>query len=149
MTADYQLYVKAGRESYIAGLRKLADALEAHPEIPMPGQGSSAGNPLLTYFFGDDAREQMAAARRALGCPFGKGVDEKWLKLNGQMEGLHLQLYAGRDAVCTRRVVGTEEREVEEEITPAVTEKVVKTIEIVEWDCHPILGDGDSEVTEP
>lgn len=130
------------RERYIDGLRVLAAALEAHPEIPLPFNGSDEHSPLLLGFHGDpdQARGEMATAVRALPCAFAKDPDGKWLNLNGRLGGgLHIQLYAARDAVCTRRVVGTEEREVEDEIQPAVTRKVVKRVEVVEWDCGALL----------
>jgi len=125
------------RAAYIDGLRQLAGVLEEHEEIPLPFSGSIT--PLQTGFYGDGAREQMAAAVRAMPGKWVKDASDKWLNLTGQLAGLRIELYAERDAVCTRVVTGTEEREVEKVITPAVTEKVTETVELVEWDCSPIL----------
>jgi hypothetical protein len=133
------------RAAYIDGLRILTTALEEHPEIPLPLYGDRPSSPLTMMIFGDpgDAREQMAAAARAFPCQWDKstsGDGEKWLNLKGQLGGgLHVELTTYREAVCTRRVTGVEEREVEEEVTPAVTRTVVKTVETYEWDCHSIL----------
>ena len=134
------------RTRYIDGLRLLATVLEQHPEVPLPFYGEEY-SPLLVGFFGapDEARERMAAAVRALPCAFTKNPTDDWLNLNGQLSGLHIRLYAARDAVCTRRVTGTEEREVEEEVTPAVTRTVTKQVEVVEWDCGPVLGSALNE----
>lgn len=131
------------RTAYIIGLRKLADVLEANPAVPLPaGSGTDGGVPVLFGFYGSGSRDELAAAVRAFPITFSKDADSKWLNLNGRLAGLHVQLYASRDQVCTRRVVGTEEREVEVEVTPAVKEKRTETVEVVEWDCHPILSDG-------
>lgn len=132
------------RAAYVAGLRQLADALDAHPEIPLPWYGAESRSPVIIGFHGadEDVRKRMAAAVRAMPSCWSKDPDEKWLNLNGQLAGLHVQLYASRDAVCTRRVVGTEEREVEEEVRPAETRKVRKQVDVVEWDCGPILNGG-------
>ena len=136
------------RASYVSGLRKWADILEAHPQVPLPFYGTDSKSPVLINFGGEGTRDELAAARQAIGGQWEKTVDEAWLNLNGQLDGFYIQLYASRDAVCTRRVVGTEEREVEEEVRPAETRKVRKQVDVIEWDCHPILGGGDSRWSE-
>lgn len=50
--------------------------------------------------------------------------------------GVVLCYQAVRDEVCTRRVVGTETVMVPDPDAPLVEQER----EIVEWDCHPILG---------
>lgn len=134
------------RAAYIDGLRQLADVLEAHPEISLPVSSGTTRFGAMSFPCGSgpDAAQAMAAARRAFGsASWTKNVTNSdhgnWLNLAGQLAGLHVELYAARDAVCTRRVVGTEEREVDVQVTPAVTEKRTETVEIVEWDCEPIL----------
>jgi hypothetical protein len=128
------------RAAYIEGLRVLATVLEQHPDVPLPLYGTGGFSPLLLGFYGDSAREDLAAAARVFPVAWSKNADGAWFTLDGQLGGgLGVQLYADRDAVCTRRVTGTEEREVEEVVTPAVTRKVVKPVEIVEWDCGSLL----------
>lgn len=128
------------RTGYIQGLRALADILEHNPGIPLPLHGDAEHTALLIGFYGSDGREKLAAAARAFPCTWAKDADGKWFNLNGVLGGgLHVQLYAEREQVCTRRVVGVEDREVEEVVTPAVTRKVTKPVEVVEWDCGPLL----------
>lgn len=128
------------RSAYISGLRKLADALEATPEVPLPHEGRACA---ISIYFHDDTPERMAAAARAIPCSWQKQVreyeDSAWMDLHGSLDGLTIELTAPRDTVCTRRVVGTETREVEETVTPAVTRKVTKEVDVVEWDCGSIL----------
>ena len=130
----------AGRAGYIAGLRLLADALDAHPELPLPST-----NAITFHFLSDsaDPRAEMAAAARAIPCTWAKVVldGEKWsyFELHGKLAGLRVELTAFRDAVCTRVVTGAEERELVEVVTPAVTRKVVKLVEVVEWQCGSLL----------
>lgn len=136
------------RAAYISGLRKFANILEAKPEVPLPFYGSSDGAPVIISFGSDEgARDRLTAARQAVGGQWNKTVDDKWLNLSRALDGFHIQLYAHRDAVCTRRVVGTEAKEVEEEVTPAVTRRVTKEVDVIEWDCDPLLAPSkDAEV---
>lgn len=132
--------MKYDRQAYIDGLRALATVLEDHPEVELPVEGTIL--PLAFNFWGDDARERMAAAARAIPAgAWAKQAGDTYFKLDGKLAGLNVQLAAHRDAVCTRVVTGTEDREVEEEVTPAVVRKVVKSVEVVEWQCGSILAD--------
>jgi hypothetical protein len=137
----------ADRAGYIAGMRQVLDALEKNPGADLPRDGSTL--PLGFSFWGDDARERMAATARALPCSsWAKSTDDTYFRMSGQILGLDISLTAYRDAVCTRTVTGTEVREVEVEVTPAVTEKVMQEVEVVAWDCHAILAPADDEDPE-
>lgn len=135
------------RAAYIEGLRQLADVLAEHDELPLPYEGNS--NAITFHFmFVPDPRAELAAAARALPVSLTKkirdyGEDGSYLDLAGQLAGLKFELTAYRDDVCTRRVVGTEDREVEEIVTPAVKRTVTKPVEVVEWDCHPVMTAAD------
>jgi hypothetical protein len=130
------------RAAYIDGLRRLAGALEQHDELPLPYEGSGS---VMTFHFlgGDDPRAAMAAAARALPVAWRKDAMEgdgvSYFELKGRLAGLSLKLTAYRDAVCTRVVTGTEDREVTEVVTPALTRKVTKPVEVVEWRCESLL----------
>lgn len=136
------------RGAYIQGLRMLADALEANPDAQLPADGRVLS--LAFTFWGDDAREQMAAVTRALPCAWRKETDDggdgerAYFHLSGSLAGLRIKLTAYRDAVCTRVVTGTEEREVEEVVRPAETRKVTKPAEVVEWDCGSLLAPAEA-----
>lgn len=128
------------RSSFIKGMRAFADLLEAHEVLPIPYEGSNI--PSMLFFFEDDAREKMAEAARVLGGNLRKGGDNETFHLRGALHGFEFKLIAMRNAVCTREVVGTEEIEVPD---PEVkVPRIKKTIEKVEWKCHPLLG-GDEE----
>ncbi|HLK74032.1 MAG TPA: hypothetical protein VKU77_10345 [Streptosporangiaceae bacterium] len=140
------------RAAYVAGLRILADVLEAHPEIRRPLDTA------LMIPFGEtpEGVAAMAAARRAFSGTWhkefsGGGENTDWLNLRTELGGeggLQVELYAPRDAVCRRVVKGTEEREVEEVVRPAETRTVLREVEIVEWECGSVLGD-DAAVAAP
>lgn len=130
------------RAAYIAGLRQLADALEKHPELQLPYEGNSDNGLTFHFLGGDDPRTAMSAAARLLPCSWRKDArDENYFDMFGQLAGLKVRMVAFRDQVCTRHVVGVEEQEVEETVTPAVTRTVRKPVEVVEWECHPVLAD--------
>ncbi len=138
------------RAEYVKGLRALADILEAHPEVPLPYQGSSPQYARLTFHFlnADDPRGEMAAARRALGVPLDKDArDDAYFDLKGSLHGLHFTMTAFRAAVCERVVTGTREVEIDEPDPQALAAvpkvKRTVTVEDVEWQCHPILADAE------
>jgi hypothetical protein len=114
------------------GYARLADAIELHDAIPDPHLSSFEGPRVILYVHDAAA---LAAAARALPCDLDKVATDEWLKLNGRLGGLRVQLYTDRDAVCA--IVGYEDREVEVEVQPAVTEKVTKSMPV--WECAPIL----------
>lgn len=140
----------ATRRAYTAGLRRLADLLDDLPDLPLPFVGSVDGSTVSLNFLGDkDAREAMTRARRLIGGQWTKVVTESaeygdYLRLKGQIEGLHVSLVAYRDSVCRRVVTGVREvtREVPDPDAPTVT--LTETVEDVEWDCGPLLADSEA-----
>jgi hypothetical protein len=132
------------RAQKIAGLRQLADALAANPDMPLPYFGSS--QPLPWYLLDD--KDAAATVVRALPCAWKKDVDDIGLRLAatvGGPDGLKVEVVVKRDAVCTRRVVGTEIKKVTKVITPAVMEEVEEPAEIIERICEPILKSTEPE----
>lgn len=132
------------RAAYIEGLRILADALEAHPEAPLPINGRS--NPITFSawaFSTDDPRGLMATVARALPCRWDKDANGAYFHLVGKLAGLEVQVIADRDAVCERVVTGTETvtKEVPdpEALAAVPTTTVTEEVEIFEWRCAPIL----------
>lgn len=131
------------RRGYIAGLRAIADTLEANPNLPLPHPGTEYSE-LSIFTFN---REDLLAWARALPGTWRKEFDDEseafGFELHGKVEGLHVVVYGDRGQVCTRRVVAV--REVEKETpdpdalasVPTVT--VTETVEDVEWVCAPLL----------
>lgn len=145
--------VAARRAAYTAGLRELADILDAHPELPLPWEGGPYAAMTFHFLSGDNPRAEMAAARRALGVPMDKKPrDDGYFDMTGTIHGLHVTLNAYRKDVCERIVVDTYEVEIEEPdpVAVAALPKVKRTevVEDVEWVCAPILaGELSAEVT--
>ncbi len=132
------------RTAYIAGLRLLADVLETRDEVPVPYSGRDAG--LLLMFFGDDAKDAMGAAARALPCRLHKHFRDDYFDLTGSLHGLQVHLTAYRNAVCERVVVGTETvtRTVLDPSVEVPLVEVTETVDVVRWDCHPLLAGATS-----
>lgn len=139
------------RERYIDGLRVLATALEEHPEIPLPYEGSLTRLSFNDFLTRPDPRAAMAEVARLLPCEWrkrfwGDGSDptSSYFSLMGEIAGLKVELTGFRDAVCKRVVTGT--REVTEKVkdpeklaeVPEV--EVTRTEDIVAWDCGTLLG---------
>lgn len=152
---DQDSGVMTERERYIDGLRVLAAVLEAHPDLPLPDTGTTSSSAVkflfLPGFVSGDPRDAMAAAARLLPCSWDKKMTEAdpdgrypaYLRLKGQIGGLHVDLTALREAVCKRIVTGT--REVIDEVpdpdalaaVPKV--KVPRLVEDVVFDCGSLL----------
>jgi hypothetical protein len=127
---------QAGQHAeYTAGLRQLADLLDAHPEWPLPL------HQVILMFTGDDARGRFAAAARLFPGPLTKSTTDKFFDLTGALRGLDVELTAYRDVVCERVVVGTETitKQVPDPTVTVPLVEVTETIEQVEWRCSPVL----------
>lgn len=129
------------RDQYIEGLRRLADALEADPEMVLPYDGTASELSVFTQ-----TKTELQAWARALPGTKTKEVDDTspvyGFELHGSIAGVRVLVYSHRDEVCTRRVVDTRVEIVEEEITQVIGKRSVpKTVETVEWDCHPLLAE--------
>lgn len=130
------------RAEYIAGLRAIADALEADENLPLPFEGNTSSGTVFC-----ETREEIAAWSRVMTGEKRKHIDEDsrlyGFKLNGQVHGYTLDLRIDRNEVCRRVVTGT--REVTETVPdPDVevpTVEVTRTVENVEWVCEPLLAE--------
>src|SRR5215831_18144484 len=108
----------ATREEIIAGLREMADWLEATPEAPV----SSWMAPMVW-------------------CPSpSKESQNNTFELRKDFAGGVFYLAdTRRENVCTKRVVGTKKVEVQDPQLLAEVPKIEVDEDIVEWDCHPLL----------
>lgn len=138
------------RSGYTAGLRALADLLDAHPEIPLPYTGSKHSGLLWILQSEDDQRPILRKLARLLPGLIEKGYRGTDFDLKGSLDGLHLHVIADRDSVCERVVTGTREvtREVPDPVALAAvpTTVVTETVEDVEWRCAPLLSRDDTAV---
>lgn len=132
----------ADRNAYTAGLRALADALDADPDLPLPYHGVDSRLSVFTQ-----TKAQVLAYRKLLG-----KIDKKFtddgnydFQMTGALAGLEMLVYAPREQVCTRVVTGTEvvTREVPdaEALAAVPTTTVTETVETVEWVCEPLLAE--------
>ena len=134
------------RAGYISGLRKLADLLEQHPDLPLPyGSGNGTFPSLrVTFYMLGDTREAFTSTALRFPGPLTKEVRASTYAVAGQLDGLHFEVVAYRKDVCERVVTGT--REVTKTIPAPGAEvpmvEVTETIEDVEWVCGPLLADG-------
>lgn len=135
--------VDSRRTEYIDGLRALADALEADPDLVLPHHGADAEYGRLSVF--THTKEQLQAWARVLPGKKDKEVDEDdphfGFHLLGNLHGLHMLVFADRGEVCTRRVVGS--REVTKQVATSF-ETITETEDVVEWDCGPLLSEAAS-----
>jgi hypothetical protein len=130
----------------MAGYEALNAFLADHPDLP-----PAAVNPyyigtvriwLHRSQFDDDqaCRAEFVRCARALmaGAPIGsveKSASDTAQTVRRKFGPVTLAVHASRDAVCTKRVIGTEKVTVPDPTAPTV--EIER--EIVEWICEPIL----------
>ena len=119
-------------------LRAVAGLLDANPDLPPPVV-VTASSSVYWHLYSWEHEDIQAVAgliRRRLGGRWKKTYDRDELVLRREQEGLKLTIAVKRDAVCTRRVVGTETVTL-----PAVEAQAERTEEreVIEWDCEPLL----------
>ena len=134
-----------GREEYTAGLRALADLLDANPELRLPWTGTEDTAVQVCVAGADDPQRALAAWAAALPGLKSKEPDETFFNLRGQVGAVHVEVFAYRSQVCRRVVTGT--REVTKTVMDpaAPTVEVTETVEDVEWVCdEPLLAGGVS-----
>jgi hypothetical protein len=110
-------------------LRALADHLDRNPELAEAFTGQ------IFNIYADDP-DQFGRLVAQLGGARTKKVSDNFFTVQRRFGGIQIDLFTSREAVCTRRVVGTETVEVPDPDAP----KVTVTRDIVEWDCEPVLG---------
>ncbi len=124
------------RQQFIAGLRAVAKFYEENPTACYDGMHLT----LNMYVWGSSARQVLAQAARAFGqCQ--KVYDDHNLTVSRQFsEQVTVAVFAPRAKLCRRVVIG-------ERVLPARTIPELHIpaarIEIVEWQCDPLLPDVD------
>lgn len=147
------------RTAFAQGLRDLADALEAHPEIPLPYQFLTARvHPPRDL---DDDRKREYAKRRAaeiaraIPAKVDKQTFGSLFALTASFGPVKLEVFFDREQVCERVVTGTrtvtEEEPDPEEVEKLPKRTVTREVEDVEWRCPDSLlgsvnGDDDAEL---
>lgn len=129
-----------------AGLRKLADMIEQNPEVA-EHLGATWDRILVSVSHVDDSKAVMAAfarAGKACGVKIRKEYDGTWGSVNLDFTAnVSLHVYAGREQVCKRVVVGTETvtRKVPDpDALASVPEvEVTEEVEVIKWECDSIL----------
>lgn len=86
----------AARLAYTAGLRLLADLLDAAPGVPLPFDGSTS--PIQWALFDRDPADDLAAITRALPDPV-KSYSARFVYFDADLAGLKVQAFAIRDLV--------------------------------------------------
>ena len=130
-------------------LRKLADVMDANSDFAEEAKYGFMSNPL--YLSDELTPEQLAQITRdfrAHGFTITKEYTDNYFKIvcshpvDGFYSDFTYTINVARKVVCTAKVVGQETKEVEEydpELLAAAKRSVTKTVDVVEWECHPLL----------
>jgi hypothetical protein len=125
------------RRHFIQGLRAIADFYEQNVDAYYDGMHIT----LNMYVWGGAARRTLREMARALG-QCNKVYDDRNVTVSRQFnEQITLAVFAPRSRVCRRVVTGA--RMLPARIVPATKEIHIPParIEIVEWQCDPLLPD--------
>lgn len=125
------------RREFVQGLRAVAEFYEKNPSAWYDGMHLT----LNMYVWGRAARKALIETARLFGC-CNKTYDENNITVSRQFsEQVTLAIFAARARVCRRVVLGS--RILPARIMPATSEVRIpaSTIEIVEWECDPLLKD--------
>ena len=126
---------------YAAGLRELADWIEAHPTITLPSS--------IISCYAANNREEASEILAALK-PCKKYYNGEFFNINRDFGPITLNFIFYREEVCVAKVVG-------KKIVPEIREpaKVIEIperitpeheVDIIEWDCsEPLLGTTEAE----
>lgn len=130
--------LEISNETFVSGLRKLADLYEAHPEVPLPHNIGMYGDAIYCH-----SPAGFAAAVRMFGAG-SKSDGDSTLDFTPGFP-LPFKVYGFKSDICERVQIGEEvvpaqpEQVVPEHVIPAVAEH---TKPIYKWNCKPFLGGG-------
>lgn len=135
------------RTAFVQGLRELADALEASPEIPLPYRYFSARVTSPNHLDDDGkskhAKRRAAEIARAIPAKVDKQSLGSLFALVTSFGPIKLEVFFDRDQVCERVVTGTrtvtEEEPDPEEVDKLPKRTVTREVEDVEWRCPDSL----------
>lgn len=147
--ADREATLRANR---IAGLRALATLLEENPSLELPTGITTFNVSLVSYSTATPEKEaaikdSLAAAAKTLakaGLKVEKEYTDSFLTVSAELApDVTYEVYADREVVCTKKVVGTKTV-----LKPIMSEPMHQyqtgteevEEEIVEWECEPLLG---------
>jgi hypothetical protein len=127
------------RRQFIEGLRAVAQFYEENPAAWYDGMHVT----LNMYAWGRAARKTLSETARAFGhC--NKIYDDNNVTVSRQFsEQVTVAVFAAKARVCRRLVRGA--RILPERVVAATSEVHIPAsrVEIVEWQCHPLLKQGD------
>jgi hypothetical protein len=137
------------RTAYTAGLRRLADLLDTHPDCPLPYLGPIIDGRSATLDVYTHGRDELAAAARALGGRKIARHDGK-LGLVRDLDGLRVVIVDVSGEVCEQVVVGQEVEAVPDPQVVAQAQaayddavasapKVRVERDVTEWRCPPSI----------
>lgn len=136
----------AGR--FADNARNVAAFMAAFPEgveSPTHADVTPRGASVKWLIFGENEKDQRARAAAII-----RGIGGKWDKAEQSdlfafschhVSGVRLKITVNREQVCMRRVVG---QETVVKQVPVAFEDVTETVDVVEWDCAPVLAGVES-----
>lgn len=131
LTVEEQEYFD--RMAYLQGLHDLAEFLEEHPALPLPGHD------FPVYSFGEKETPELAIKFAKELRTFTKEEASGFLNLAKSFGPIQLRFVFYRSNVCEKTVVGTKTMKKKVPVGEVVYEMREVEEEIVEWKCPSLL----------
>ena len=127
----------SARTDYVGRLRKLADLLEATPDLILPHSVEKDEIAFYPYGAAETARTaKLLPSSWAKNDPNASDYNAAYYVLTGEWEGVKLTIIESRNAVCERVQVGTKRV-----LVPAVKASHASSVvrPVYEYRCAPLL----------
>lgn len=124
--------------SWPDSLRRFADFLDEHPELTSDEGIGDYLNIAVSMWPAASSFSPERAARLLMPC--NKTYSDSYLELSRYFGRLRFEFDYPRSSVCTRRVVNT--------VHHPATIREAWIEEIVEWDCRPLLTEGENDESQ-
>lgn len=131
-------------------LRALAQVLESSPRLNEHAHYSLCYPTVyVTDEFTPAQLAEIARIFRQAGFTTSKDFSDTKFKLGARLDledyrHFEFQINIDRETVCTPKVVGKEVKKVikwDKEVMAKARSEVEEEVDIIEWDCHPLLAD--------
>lgn len=130
------------RAATAAGLRQLADFIEAHPDIPVP---TYLREPNVWCPRGAEQVQVLIRAALAAGVEVTKHHSDQQRNVGLRFGPFEAMALINKSEVCERVVTGTRVVQVPDPAyIPPETPMVDQTVEITEWRCRPLLAPAEA-----
>jgi hypothetical protein len=144
MPQEQKLTEQETREQWLSGLEELVKLLRDKPELPLPA--ALYLHSCQHEYNNTDVKAKMATIAKAF-APCEKEYSEDYFLLVRSFGPHTIKYFTSRSAVCTAKVAG--KKMVEAKPSSYYPEVPAHEVDVIEWECSPLLETTDEKSTGP